>query len=334
MIWSNGYSASIYMTTVDPASWRDLDRIEITGGKVSRSCDGLMGAASVDCVNYDQTTERWVRIWMGTRQEGAADHVALFTGLATSPGRDINGELFTNAVDCYSVLKPAEDVLLPRGWYAPAGWNGAMLIAQMLEATPAPVERESNSPTLKSDIIAEAGETNLSMAKKILEAINWRLRITGDGVIQVIPKATEESAVFDALDHDAVEPELSTTYDWFACPNVFRATQGDQSAVARDDRTDSIFSTVSRGREIWQSEDSVNLADNESLDMYAARRLTELQNVVYSVSYDRRYHPEVMAGDLVRLHYPKQSLDGLFRVTSQSIDLEKNGRTSEGCEKI
>ncbi len=34
---------------------------------------------------------------------------------------------------------------------------------------------------------AENAETRLSMIEKILAAINWRIRITGDGVIHVVP---------------------------------------------------------------------------------------------------------------------------------------------------
>ena len=117
MDWSKGFSATYYMSIVDPVTWRDVDRIEIKGGEISRSESELVESADVDCVRYDQSSERYVRIWLNTRQEGGrSSHIALFTGLATSPNRDINGILTTNKVQCYSVLKPAKDVLLQRGW--------------------------------------------------------------------------------------------------------------------------------------------------------------------------------------------------------------------------
>lgn len=332
MDWSKGYTAAVYIKTVDVNSWRDIDRIDICGGEVSRTPDGLMESASVDCVDYDQSMERWIRIWMDTRQEGAAAHVALFTGLATSPARDINGQLTTNVVECYSVLKPAADVLLPKGWYAPAGSDGASLVESLLDVTPAPKEVADNSPTITNSYVAENGETNLTMAWKILDAINWRLRISGEGVISIEPKASAASATFDYIEYDAIEPVLSVGYDWFSCPNVFRAGRSGVSAVAKDEDPDSIFSTVSRGREIWAEETDVKLNDGESLDEYAARRLKELQNVVFSVKYDRRYHPDVKVGDLVRLHYPRQDIDGLFRIVRQSIELAAGGRTSEEGE--
>ena len=328
MNWSKGYTASCYVKTVNPDTWRDTDRINIYGGSISRSEGNLAESAAIDCVNYDQTTERWVRIWLDVRQGGDSGHIALFTGLATSPSRDINGRLFTNSVECYSVLKPAQDVLLPKGWYAPAGASGAALVAQLLSATPAPKVVADASPILVEAYVAESGESCLTMARKILDAINWRLRIAGNGTISIEPKATEPAATFDQIEYDSVEPVLAVSHDWFMCPNVFRATQGDLSVTVKDEDPASIFSTVSRGREIWKEDNNVKLNDNESLTAYALRRLKEEQNVIYMATYDRRYHPDVLVGDLVRLHYPVQDIDGVFRVTSQSIEL-KSGRTSE-----
>lgn len=329
MNWSKGYTAACYVKTVDVATWRDVDRIDIFGGSVSRSGGALAESATLDCVDYDQTAERWVRVWMDTTQDGDGAHIALFTGLATSPDRDINGRLFTNQVECYSVLKPAQDVLLPRGWYAPAGAYGAELIRQLLMVTPAPKIIDGVSPALQTAYVAEDGESNLSMAQKILAAINWRLRLTGDGTIYIEPKPTNPTVVFDCIEFDSIEPQLKVGYDWFSCPNVFRAVQNDTSAVAVDDDPESIFSTVSRGREIWKEENNVKLNDTESLQAYAMRRLKEEQNVVYKASYDRRYHPDITVGDLIRLHYPEQRIDGIFRVTSQNIELESGGKTTE-----
>ena len=332
MNWSKGFTSAVNVKTVDPVTWRDGERIKIKGGSISRSDGDLAESATLDCVNYDQTAERWIRVWLDIWQGGDSAHVALFTGLATSPNRAINGRLFEEAVECYSVLKPAQDVLLPRGWYAPAGSSGAALVAQLLSVTPAPKEVADASPVLVSAYIAEDGESYLTMALKILNAINWRIRISGDGTISIEPKPIDPVATFDCLEYDSIEPKLSVGYDWFSCPNVFRAVQDDVSAVAIDDDPDSIFSTISRGREIWMEENNVKLTGTESLASYAKRRLREEQMVALSTTYDRRYHPDVLVGDLIRLHYPEQDIDGVFRVVSQDIDLGRGGRTSEEAE--
>lgn len=334
MDWNLGYSASFYASVVDPLSWREIERFEITGGKISRSDSDLMESADIECVSYPQRTERWVRILLDAKQNGASSHTPLFTGLATSPSKNINGTLFTNSVQCYSALKPAGDILLPRGWYAPVGIIGGLLVKNLLTATPAPVVVEDGSPDLKNAIIAENGESNLSMAWKILKAINWRLRIDGYGVITVCPNATEEVRRFDSADYDSIEPVLKVTEDWYSCPNVFRAIEDDLTATARDDSEDSFLSTVNRGREIWKEESNCDLNENETVAEYAMRRLKEEQAVAYSVSYDRRYDPSVLVSDLVRMNYPAQGIEGLFKVVSQTVSLGYGCKTAEEVRKV
>ena len=334
MNWKHGFSAVYYATVVDPISWRDVKRFEITGGSISRSLSNLQQTADIDCVSYPRNVEQWVRIYLNAKQSGDDIVVPLFTGLATSPDRDINGRLETNSVQCYSVLKPAEDVLLQRGWYAPVGINGAELIRQLLSVSSAPVEIESSSPSLKKAIIAENGENNLSMSLKILTAIDWRITISGDGTITVKPKATEPVYKLDALSYDIVEPQLSVSSDWFKCPNIFRAVINDTIGIARDDDPKSMLSTVTRGREIWMEDTSCKLNKNETITQYARRRLKEEQSVAYTVNYDRRFLPDLNASDLLELHYPAQDIDGTFMVVNQSIELGYGARTSEEVRKV
>lgn len=334
MKWKNGFSASYYAYIVDPVSWRETKRIEITGGSINRTDEGLRDYADIQCTKYDREKERYIRVYLDAKQNGAASHVPLFTGLATSPARDIDGFYETSTIACYSVLKAADDVLLQRGYYVSAGSNGAEVIRELLSCIPSPLEVEGQAPDLQTSIIAEEGETRRSMAEKVLLAIGWRMRIDGLGTVRLLPKANEVSAQFDPVDEDVLEPTISVEYDWYSCPNVLRAVQEDLSAVARDDSPDSPLSTVNRGREVWAEETSCELNSGESISEYAARRLKELQRIRLTASYDRRYHPDVLVGDLVRLRYPAQGLDGIFRVTSQSIELAHGAKTSEEVEAV
>lgn len=332
MNWSSGYSAAFYLRTVDSATWRGTDRIEVTGGNISRSLSDLQESADLECINYENQAEQWIRVWMDVRQNGDAAHVPLFTGLAVSPDQDIDGTLRKNTVQCYSVLKPAQDVLLPRGWFAGEGMNGGELVRQLLSVTPAPKTVTGIAPDLSQNIIAENGESYLSMARKILDAMNWRLRIGGDGVIEICPRANEISADFNSLTADSLNPSVRMSSDWFECPNVFRAVKGDEYEVVRDDDPDSMLSTITRGREVWMEDTGCHLNNGESLYAYAVRRLREEQQVAVSVSYDRRYHPDVMVGDRVRLRYPAQKIKGVFRVVSQKVTLGYGAMTAEEVE--
>lgn len=332
MDWKRGFSAEYYVRVVDPVSWSDTGRIEIVSGSISREEADLRESASFEARDYDQGTERWVRVYLDARQGEDAAHEPLFTGIATSPADSVNGTVVTNTVDCFSVLKPASDILLERGWYAPAGMDAGVIIRQLLEATPAPVSIEADAPRLSEPVIAEDGESHLTMTDKLLQAIGWRLRIAGDGSILIGAKSPEPVATFDPLENDIVEPELSIEYDWYSAPNVFRAVSGDTSAVARDDRPSSPLSTVSRGREVWMEESGADLSDGETIAAYAIRRLAEEQTIATSAEYSRRFLPGVVPGDVVALRYPAQGLSGDFTVTSQTIELGYGARTSESVQ--
>lgn len=335
MDWSSGYSVSYHVGIIDTMTWRDIDRFEITSGSISRTNTDLRNAADIDCIGYDQNRERWVRIWLDARQQGSADvHIPLFTGIASSPSKTIDGNIVSTPVQCYSVLKPAEDILLPRGWYAPVNIQGAKLIENLLMVTQAPTVIDPDSSGLKTAIIAENGETNLSMVEKILQVINWRMFITGDGTIHVAPKAKDVTSRFSAMENDILEPSIDISYDWFSCPNVLRATSGDTTATARDDNPNSMLSTVSRGREIWAEESSPDYTENETLSGFASRRLKELQKVATTVSYTRRFDPNLMPTDLVDINYPKQNLIGRFIIKSQTIQLAQGTKVAEEVELV
>lgn len=333
MDWNKGYSSAWYGYIIDPFTWRETVRLDITGGSIARETEGLRESADVDCINYGNRREQWIRIYLDAGQGGASEHTAVFTGLACSPSRSIDGVLETNTLQCYSVLKPAQDVLLPLGYYIPAWSNGAEAVRELLSVTPAPIFIDGRSPSVTMSIVAEEGETHLTFAEKVLEAIGWRLRISGKGEVTICPNASIESGSFDAVSNDSIEPVLQIDSDWYECPNVFRAIQDDLTAVARDDSPDSPLSTVSRGREVWSEDTSCDFNSGESIAEYANRRLRELQSVAVTVTYDRRFDPNILAGDLVRLKYPGQSLDGLYYVSSQRIELGYGGRTSEEVRK-
>lgn len=333
MDWSKGYSASYHITVVDPTTWRDTQKIEITDGTIKKENDKLMESADITCLNYPRNVEQWVRIWLDARQGDSSQHIPLFTGLAVSPDVEINGLVETNPVECYSVLKPAEDVLLERGWYAPSGFTGSSLVKQLLGVSAAPIIEDDFSPSLENAIISEDGETRLSMAQKILKAINWRLKINGDGTIHICAKPEKPVAVFDSLEMDIIKPQIKLSYDWYDCPNVFRAVEEDMTGIARDDSEDSPLSTVNRGREIWAEEINCNLNDGETVGEYALRRLKEEQEKETKVSYERRFVPDVVPTDVVNLHLPAQKIDGNYVITSQSITLGYGASVSEEVRK-
>ena len=334
MDWNKGYSASYYAAIVDPATWRDIDFIRLTGGTIKRIATGLRQSATIACTEQIEGIEQWIRIYLDAKQGSDSVHEALFTGLVSSPKRRVYYESMTLNPNCYSVLKPVDDVLLPRGWYALSGSNTAQVIRSVLSATPAPVDIVDNIPTLSTTIVAEEGETRLTMLDKILLAINWRIRIDGTGIIHIVPFSGAEVARLDPEEYDIIEAPIEIEQDLYSCPNVYMATSGDVTGIARDDSEESPFSIKNRGREVWAYESDVNLSTAETIAEYALRRLKAAQRVRKIADYDRRFVPQIHPTDVINLHYPAQGLDGLYMVSQQTLKLGYACRTAESVEEL
>ena len=328
MNWSKGFEASYYITTVDAVTWRDVEKKRIKSGSVSITNSDLRETAELTTVDYNPTVEQWIRIWLDARQGENIEHVPLFTGLALNPKTNYEGKYAEYPLECYSVLQPAKDIWLQRGWYAPVGVKGGTIIKQLLSVTPAPIIIEGETPELKNSIIAEDGETRLSMVEKILLAINWRIRISGNGEIHVMDLPTEPVAKIGG-DNDIIEKSLEIESDFYECPNVFMAVDDDVSGIARDDSEKSIYSTKTRGREIWNGEINCDLKENETVAEYALRRLKELQSTSIRMNYKRRFLPNVRTGDMIYIHYPAQNIDGEFIVKNQSFSLQYGAEVNE-----
>ena len=324
MDWIKGYSASYYMTIVDPSSWRDLRIVDITGGSINKTDTSLMESAQVELT--ENLGEAWVRIYLDAKQANGGGRTALFTGLLQTPSTQWNGRIDSYSAECYSVLKAADDVILQRGWYALAGQNGVAIAARLLDATPAPVEVADDPPLLSTSIVAEDGETALTMAQKLVQASGWRMKITGDGTIRLCAPADLPAAILDTQTNDIVELSITDQQDLYSCPNVYLASSGDRTYTARDEE-----SIERRGREIWAVEYNVALNAGESIMSYAIRKLEESKAAARQVHYSRRYLPDVTPGDIVQLRFPAQSIFGDYKITKQGISLGYAATVSEDC---
>lgn len=326
--YGNGISATYYAAKVDPQTWSDAGEISIISGSITKKAGSDLVQSADITVSEDIGTEAWIRVYMIAEQGGAKERVPLFTGIVSSPSRNIKGAQETRKLDCYSVLKVAADILLPIGWFAPARTNGGELIRILLSDLPCPVEVDEGSPNIISSFVAGNNDSKLSVAQEIAAAINWQIKVNGDGSVRICPKPLTIAGTFDNIENDIIETSVTDNRDIFSVPNVLRVTLGGSAATARDDDPDSIYSTANRGREIWAQEDA-KLAAGESLGEFAVRRLKELQNPSRKLDYTRRFQPDVDVNDLVSIVYPKQNIGDVFRVQSQTITLSHGAKVKE-----
>lgn len=335
MDWSKGFSARYILTTVNSKTWTDEQEFEFVEGRIDRdNSSDLRESASITMTEEITDKECWIRIYLQAQQGGNGVKTPLFTGLTAFPERKLDGIRTTYSIDCYSILKPADDILLPRGYYVPAG-SGAKQIKKLFDCIPAPVFIEGTSPITTESIVAEDGETRLSIALSLLNAIGWRIRISGDGSVTICAEDNGSKLSAGINENDILECDVTDAFDWYDTPNCFMAIHDDYgAAVARDDSPNSFLSTINRGREVWKSEIGVDLPGGESIATYAVKKLKELQKPARTIKYSRRFFENIFLGDVVSLNYPQHNLTGKFRITSQTLSLTHGCRVEEEVESI
>lgn len=337
--WSKGIVARYYASIVDPSTWIDVSDIDITSGSIKYSETGERVSADISCLTFDRNSEYWIRLYLIARQGSETERVPLFTGIVSIPDVTYHGKKEDNKLQCYSPLSLADKIYLPLGWYVGIGSDGSKSVKNLLsDVIPAPIKisevENEDIPVLSQQIIAENGETRLSMADKILDAINWRMYLDGDGTINISPKANEITASFDYQYNDIFEMDVTVSNNWYDVPNVYRAIGSGISSIARDEDPNSRFSIQNRGREIWVSEDNCILASGENIGDYAKRKLKEAQRIYKTLDYTRRFDPNVKISDIVRINYLGQDISGLYRIKSQTLEIGYGGRVSEQAEEF
>ena len=330
MDYTKGYTTKFYAAIVDPSTWMDTTKLKIEAGSIKRDKTGLRHSAEITVLDFPENEEKYVRIYMDILQNGELEHIALFTGLATSPTRKTDGAVTRHPLELYSVLKPLDDIKLPRGYYVTAGMSAGAAVRRLLQGTPAPFEIEPDSPIIMDYIVAQDNESNVSMIDTVLETAGWQMTISGGGAIHVGPKNEVPSATFSPT-RDVIIKVINVKRDWYKCPNVLRVTSGDMVAIERDDDPDSMLSTISRGREVVTVESNATLGSNEGIAEYAHRRLKELQDAAEEAEYTRVFVPELNVGDLVSVNY--KQLQGQYTVKTQTIQLTHGAQTTETLER-
>lgn len=235
-----------------------------------------------------------------------------------------------------SVLAPAAERKFKPGAYAPKGLDGAEWCAQRLrESIKAPVE-VIDGFKLGDHMVFDLGSSYLDGIWGVLDAGGFCMQIAGDGTVTICPKPTDPGRII-ASDGGGLMPNITRSLPVEDVLNVFKVYDGESEAIARNDDPASPTSTVSRGREIEEVEDSPTRKGGESLQQYADRRLAELSEIYETYDVEPEYADGVVPYSVVRVNLPEQGIVGDFRVMSQTLECGKGikvgetwGRLSDG----
>ena len=333
MDWNQGYTATFRLYSVNQSTWGDGDEIEnLVSASVTKDNESsLIEDASISIDG--EPIKGYVRLVLEAKNTTGMAKVNLGTFLVTSPKRSINGVLTTIDLECYSVLKPADDKLLPPGWYFPEGGDpiagASELLSNCLKCPVEPAESDLRTDQVK---IAESNETALSMAKYLLEDTDWFIYIDGRGCVSIKKKPDNIVKMFDAYENDVLMPNITDESDIFDIPNILRVTDSSgnyETIYNNDEQSDTSIEKL--GWEKWSSE-QLSLDYGETLLGKGGERMEELSKTTRKINYSREFDPDVKLNDVALYMLPKQRIVGTFRIISQSLSIGKAIKVSEIAE--
>ena len=333
MDWNQGYTATFRLYSVDQSTWGDGDEID---GLVSASITKDKESSLIEDANISldgKPIKGYVRLVLEARNSSGMARANLGTFLVTSPKKSINGVLTTIDLECYSVLKPAADKILPPGWYFPEGGDPIAGAFELLSGSlKCPIEPAESDIRTDEPKVAENNETVLSMALYLLDDTDWFISIDGRGYVTIQKKKDNVTKTFDTTENDVLMPQITDESDIFDIPNILRVTDGSGDYITvynRDENSDTSIENL--GWEKWASE-QISLDHGETILGKASERMEELSKTTRKISYSREFDPDVKLNDVALFLLPQQGIIGAFRIISQSLSIGAGITVSEIAE--
>lgn len=324
MDWRRGYTSTIRLYSVDQSTWGDGVEIDgLVSASISKDVDSSL-IEDADISIDGPPIKGYVRIVLEANNNSDMERADLGTFLVTTPKKSISGDRITSELECYSVLKPASDKLLPIGWYFPEGGDpiaGACdLLSESLICPIIPVESDINTENVK---IAEDNETYLSMAQYLLKDTGWHISIDGRGIVTIKKEQNNIVKTFNTFGNDVIIPDIEDENDIYNIPNILRVTDsdGNYETIMNYDE-DSEISINNLGWEKWSSE-QISLGFGETLIQKGNEKMEELSKSTRKISYSREFDPDVNLNDVALYLLPHQGIVGSFRIISQSMTIGK-----------
>lgn len=240
MDWRQGYTASWHLYSVNQSTWGEGDEID---GLVSASVTKDSESALIEDASISVDTNKvngYVRLILEADNNVSSVRESLGTFLVTTPRRNINGSLVTVNLSSYSVLKPASDKLLLPGWYFPAKGDPVAGACELLRSVlHCPVEMSESDIRTENAIVAENGETYLSIVQYMLADTDYYIHISGRGEVSIKKKSNKPVAEFDTFRNDVLMPTITDETDMFDIPNVVLVTDnyGGHKTIYNEDES-------------------------------------------------------------------------------------------------
>lgn len=317
---------------VDPFTWKDTERVEnvISSSINWDSTAETLGSASIN-VN-EPLGECYIRIYLITIQNGVREKHPIGTFLVQTPSYTFDGKTKNITLDAYTPLLELKENYPPLGYSLMKGENimdRAYVITR--EQLRAPVYKTTNSEVLKTNFVASLNETWISFLNDLMKNAKYNFSLDELGRILFTPEQDTKSLqpvwTYNDDNSSILYPSLDIDHDLYGIPNVVEVIYSKENTylygVATNDDSDSLISTVNRGRKITHRVTNPEIIGNPTqaqIQEYAEKTLREVSTMEYTITYKHGYCP-VRVGDCVRLNYKRAGLNGIkAKVISQSIE--------------
>lgn len=320
--WGKSYNAVWRVFKVDEATWQDAQQIDgIDSVSITRSCSGDAPMLESGTITLTGDFESgYYRIVMNATQDVTTERVDVATLLCESHKNTRNFGAVQPNVACNSVLYPAYTQRVLDGAYIAAGADVAQYVAELLRGClKAPIEVEGGF-IISSFYWFEFGTRILEAAWQALNIGGFVMQIDGRGVVHIRPRPSIHTLDLDGANAALLGTSVLSEFDTSDVPNRYIAKSDETVAIAVNDNPESEVSTVRRGYIYDEVDESPATVNNETLPMYAMRKLEELStNIAETRSYTREYWPNVYPFDLVKATPATVGITGNLRVMNQSL---------------
>lgn len=331
MDWTGNMALSFEYMLVDPATWRDVGRLDtVSSCHITRDLEmNTLGQATFQIADLDDG-ERWIRCYMDAEQGRERERVCLGTFLVQTPRKTSDGMVTFMDCTAYTPLHVLAEAK-PNSGYALAAGSACVPAAYEICTSHgiAPVVEAASDAVLDDHYVAPSDESWLGVAKTLLASAGMKMDVDPYGRIVFAPDipayAMSPSWTFRDDEASIILPEVSEEMDWYGLPNVC-VVSTPSGIVGRAENADpsSRLSTASRGREVTLKEedpDELRAGCSQAVaDAYALRKLREASCMERVADVSHGYCP-VSIGDLVRVQAPSLGLECDALVSKQEIEL-------------
>ena len=339
--WKESMQQTFEYYIVDPGTWLDTKRVpDVKSFSITRDSDAdTLGSASIE--TGSSLGECYIRAYLVVIQNGIREKHPLGTYLVQTPSSKFDGKTMLNSVDAYTPLIELKENQPPIG-YSILKDENVMGNAYRLtrESARAPVVNTENTKTLYSDFVAQTDDTWLSFLKDLISNAKYEFGLDEMGRILYLPKQDVSTLqplwTYDDDNSSILYPEITLDQDLYGIPNVVEVIYSQNSSyyyarVANDD-SNSITSTISRGREIVHRVTDPSVIGNPTqnqINEYAEQLLKELSTLKCTLSYSHGYCGTRL-GDCVRLNYKRAGMTDIkAKIIYQTIKCEPGCPVSE-----